>query len=145
MRKPSLEELNSQVALNTLNTTDGRWYQWCHSSRRPLLGKSYTSPYICRLSMLGLQEPFEIQGPFCLCLSHCRQGNWGQIKRQNSSLLLLWSHMLSPGKTCNYMINDSVVCNVSLCPGNKSSWICNQTHSLFIHVVGRTKHTDLAC
>lgn len=114
MRKLSLGEAKQPCG------TDGRWYKWSHSWRRWLLCKSCTS----RISTdTGMQETCEIQRPPCSSLSHGRQGNWGQIKRQDSNLLLLWSCMLSPRKIRNYIINDIVVCSVSICPGNKSSWV----------------------
>ena len=69
MRKLSLEELSSQVAqtgggINGAIGLEGHF----HVGATPLR-------VICRLSVLGLQEAFEIQRPFCLRLSHCRQGN----------------------------------------------------------------------
>jgi hypothetical protein len=44
-----------------------------------------------------------------------------QRKRQANSKWFLWSCTLSSRKICNYMINDIVVCNISICHGNKSS------------------------
>lgn len=70
---------------------------------------------------LGLNETFKIQRPSCPSLSHYRQGIWAPEKRRDSSILLRWSYALSSRKICNYMINDIVVGNVSICSGNKSS------------------------
>lgn len=79
-------------------------------------------PFVSRdLQRLRPKETFKIREHPVPASPTADKGTEPKSKRQDSPMLLRWSYALSPRKMCNYMINDIVVCNVSICSGNKSS------------------------